>query len=156
VGVVGALVRFGEYIGTIRYLPMDQGLAPCEALLRRHRIALDPQETSWEVGRLVLAPRFRSGPDSLKRFLFLTLVDLLEEDPVDKLFASCTPLLSRLYRRFGFSVLVKDASQDAHGSYSLIQGQVPEVLRALAASREERAQVERLLAGRERIEALPC
>jgi hypothetical protein len=156
VGVVGALMRFGDYIGTIRYLPMDQGLAPCEALLRRHRIAPDPQEMSWEVGRLVLAPQFRSGPDSLKRFLFLTLVDLLEDAPVEYLFASCTPLLSRLYRRFGFSVVVKEASHDAQGSYSLIRGHVPEVLRALAASREERAQVEALLARRERIEALPC
>jgi hypothetical protein len=148
-------VRFGEYIGTIRYLPMDQGLAPCEALVRRHCLT-DDLEGSWEVGRLVLAPRFRSGPDSLKRFLFLTLVDLLEVAPVENLFASCTPLLGRLYRRFGFSVLVKDASCDAQGTYSLIHGHVPKVLRALAATREERALVERLLADRDRIQAVAC
>jgi hypothetical protein len=135
----------GDYIGTIRYLPMDQGVAPCEALVRRYAIPPDLREHSWEVGRLVLARRFRSGPDALKRFLFLTLVHLLEEAPVENLFASCTPLLSRLYRRFGFSVLVKDASQDAEGSYCLIHGHVPAVLRALAASREERSLVERLL-----------
>jgi len=135
---------------------MDQGLAPCEGLLRRHRMAPDREEVSWEVGRLVLAPQFRSGPESLKRFLFLTLVDLLEDAPVEYLFASCTPLLGRLYRRFGFSVVVKEASQGHHGSYSLIRGHVPEVLRALAASRDERAQVAGLLARRERIEALPC
>ena len=154
-GVVGALVRFGATIGTIRYLPMDQGLAPCEALLRRHRVAAD-RETSWEVGRLVLAPQFRSGPESLKRFLLLTLVDLLEVAPVETLYASCTPLLARLYRRFGFTVMVKDASHDAQGSYTLIRGVVPEVLRALAASREEGAIVDRLLAVRECAEALPC
>ena len=135
---------------------MDQGLAPCEALVRRHRVAGAADEISWEVGRLVLAPQFRSGPDALKRFLLLTLVDLLEHAPVDNLYASCTPLLSRLYRRFGFSVVVKDASHDAQGSYSLIHGRVPEVLRALAASREERALVEQLLAAREQVEALAC
>lgn len=148
-------MRFGETIGTIRYLPMDRGLAPCEALVRRHRVAAD-LDASWEVGRLVLAPQFRSGPDSLKRFLFLTLVDLLEDAAVDNLFASCTPLLGRLYRRFGFSVLVKDASHDAQGSYSLIHGNVPQVLRALAATREDRAHVERLLERREEVQVLPC
>ena len=59
-------------------------------------------------------------------------------------------------RRFGFSVLVKDASQDAEGTYSLIHGHVPEVLRALAATADERAQVERILALRHAREALPC
>jgi hypothetical protein len=152
--VVGAFVRFGEYIGTIRYLPMNQGLAPCENLVRRHNIPGELLESSWEVGRLVLAPQYRSGPDTLKRILFLTLVDLLDETPADNLFASCTPVLSRLYRRFGFSVLVKDACRDAEGSYSVIHGRVPQVLRALAATGDERADVERLLAQRE--EVLAC
>ncbi len=135
---------------------MTQGLAPCEALLRRHRVAADLHGTRWEVGRLVLAPRFRSGPESLKRFLFLTLVDLLEDAPVEHLFASCTPLLSRLYRRFGFSVLAKEERHGEQDGYALIHGHVPEVLRSLAAQREERAQVEHLLAPRESLEALPC
>jgi hypothetical protein len=108
------------------------------------------------VGRLVLDPQYRSGFESLKRLLFLSLVDVLEEHPVDNLFASCTPVLSRLYRRFGFSVLVKDASEDAQGSYSLIHGHVPEVLRALAVTAKERAQVDRILALRHAKEALPC
>jgi hypothetical protein len=133
---------------------MNEGLAPCENLVRRHNVPRELLESSWEVGRLVLAPQYRSGPDTLKRILFLTLVDLLEEAPADNLFASCTPVLSRLYRRFGFSVLVKDACQDAEGTYSLIHGHVPEVLRALAANADERAQVERILADRE--EVLAC
>ena len=153
-GVVGALVRYGEYIGTIRYLPLHQGLAPCDALVRRHAVAQDLLEASWEVGRLVLAPQYRSSPESLKRFLYLTLVDLLEDVPVQNLFASCTPVLSRLYRRFGFNVLVKDASCDAQGSYSLIHGSVAKVLRSLAATEHERYEVEGLLAQRE--EVLAC
>jgi N-acyl-L-homoserine lactone synthetase len=155
-GFVGAFTRFGEYIGTIRYLPMNRGLAPCDKLVRQHAIPESLLDESWEVGRLVLDPQYRSGFDSLKRLLFLSLVDILDHHPIDNLFASCTPVLSRLYRRFGFSVLVKDASQDAEGSYSLIHGHVPEVLRALAATVEERAQVERFLALRHAGEALPC
>lgn len=135
---------------------MNEGLAPCDQLARRHEIDDHLLDASWEVGRLVLAPQYRSGPDALKRFLFLTLVDLLEHAPVDNLFASCTPLLSRLYRRFGFTVLVKDASQDAQGSYSLIHGAVPAVLRALAASEAERRLSEELLGMREAAGVLPC
>jgi N-acyl-L-homoserine lactone synthetase len=135
---------------------MNRGLAPCDKLVRQHAIPESLLDESWEVGRLVLDPHYRSGFDSLKRLLFLSLVDILDHHPIDNLFASCTPVLSRLYRRFGFSVLVKDASQDAEGTYSLIHGHVPEVLRALAANAEERAQVERILALRQAREALPC
>lgn len=135
---------------------MNEGLAPCDNLLRRHGIAEELQEASWEVGRLVLAPQYRSGPDTLKRFLYLTLMDLLDHSPVDNLFASCTPVLSRLYRRFGFDVLVKDASQEAGQTYSLIHGRVPNVLRALATSAEEKRQAEIALAQHESAGVLPC
>lgn len=154
--MVGAFLRFGEAIGTIRLIPMDQGLAPCEKLLERHAVAPELRQESWEVGRLVLAPRYRSGPDSLKRCLFLTLIHLIDHTDVENLFASCTPVLSRLYRRFGFNVLVKDASCDAQGSYHLIHGTVPEVLRALAGSEDEREQAEDILSLREAAGALPC
>ena len=146
---MGAFLRFGDYIGTIRLLPMDHGLAPCEKLVARHDITPELREGSWEVGRLVLAPRYRSGPDSLKRCLFLTLVHLIENTDVENLFASCTPLLSRLYRRFGFNVVVKDASQEEGETYSLIHGTVPDVLRALAGTPEERRLAEDILALRE-------
>jgi predicted GNAT family N-acyltransferase len=128
---------------------MDHGLAPCEKLLARHRIDPELRHGSWEVGRLVLAPRYRSGPDSLKRCLFLTLVHLIENTDVENLFASCTPLLSRLYRRFGFNVIVKDASEEGGETYSLIHGTVPAVLRALAGTPEECRQAENILALRE-------
>ena len=142
-------MRFGQTIGTIRLIPMTEGLAPCEKLLDRHPIAPELRQESWEVGRLVLAQRYRSGPESLKRCLFLTLLHLIENTDVENLFASCTPLLSRLYRRFGFDVLVKDASCDAEGSYHLIHGTVPDVLRALAGNPDERELAEDILALRE-------
>lgn len=135
---------------------MGQGVAPCDKLIRQHDIAPELLEDSWEVGRLVMDPQYRSSTESLKRCLFLTLTDLLEDTHVENLFASCTPLLSRLYRRFGFSVLVKDAAVDSEGSYCLIHGPVPNVLRSLAQSAEESALVDRILALRATEEALPC
>ena len=81
---------------------------------------------------------------------------LIDHTNVENLFASCTPLLSRLYRRFGFNVIVKDASCDAEGSYHLIHGTVPDVLRALAGTREERELAEDLLGLREAAGALTC
>jgi len=134
---------------------MNQGLAPCEQLVGRHGVDDTLCSSAWEVGRLVLAPRYRSGPEALKRCLYLTLVYLLEHTEVENLFASCTPVLSRLYRRFGFNVVVKDASCDSEGTYSLIHGTVPGVLRALAGTELERHAAEEILAHRY-AEALPC
>lgn len=136
---------------------MTEGLAPCEKLLDLHHIPEDLRENSWEVGRLVLGQQYRSGPESLKRCLFLTLVHLIENTNVENLFASCTPLLSRLYRRFGFNVLVKDASRDGEGNhYALIHGSVPDVLRALSNTPQDRELAEEILALRESAEVLPC
>ena len=135
---------------------MTEGLAPCEKLLARHPVPSELQQGSWEVGRLVLAERYRSGPDSLKRCLFLTLLHLIENTDVENLFASCTPLLSRLYRRFGFNVVVKDACFDETGPYHLIHGTVPGVLRALAGNAEERALAEDILQLREHAGVLAC
>lgn len=135
---------------------MNAGLAPCEKLARQHGIPPELLEASWEVGRLVLSPRYRSSPESLKRFLFLTLVDLLSHTWVEHLFASCTPVLSRLYRRFGFSVMVKDASHDAEGSYCLIHGHVPAVLRALVTCEAERRLAEGALGQHAGKGLLPC
>lgn len=135
---------------------MTQGLAPCEKYVQRHDIPEELRQQSWEVGRLVLGPQYRSGPESLKRCLFLTLVHLIEHTEVENLFASCTPVLSCLYRRFGFNVLVKNVAEDGEGTYSLIHGTVPDVLRALAGSDAERELAEEILALREGAEVLPC
>ncbi|WBY01990.1 N-acetyltransferase [Ramlibacter tataouinensis] len=101
---------------------------------------------AWEVGRLVVAPEYRAGPEALKRCLFLTLAHLLDHLQVENLFATCTPLLGRLYRRFGFSVLLKDAFEGEDGSYSLIHGDVATVFRALAGSEQEQQQAQLRLA----------
>lgn len=135
---------------------MTEGLAPCEKLVERHRIDPALTQESWEVGRLVLGQRYRSGPESLKRCLFLTLVHLIENTEVENLFASCTPLLSRLYRRFGFNVIVKDAASDGDGTFNLIHGTVPDVLRALAGNAEEREMTEDILELREAAASLQC
>jgi predicted GNAT family N-acyltransferase len=136
---------------------MTQGLAPCEHLVEGHAVEEGLRDESWEVGRLVLAPQYRSGPEVLKRCLYLTLVHLIETTTVENLFASCTPVLARLYRRFGFDVLVREASRDANGHYSLIHGTVPAVLRALSGGPVERQVAEAILAVRERNrEAVTC
>ncbi|HZY16123.1 MAG TPA: N-acetyltransferase [Ramlibacter sp.] len=133
---------------------MLQGVAPCDKLVERHGTPCELMEHSWEVGRLVVDPRYRGGPEFLRHCLFITIVDMLQHSELDNLFASCTPVLARLYRRFGFRVLVKDACQDDDGSYSLIHGRMPDVLRALAGNDAERELAEEILLERESVVVL--
>ncbi|HZY18525.1 MAG TPA: N-acetyltransferase [Ramlibacter sp.] len=123
----------GTLIGTIRMLPLNQGLAPCDAFLdRQPDLPAGMRDHSWEVGRLVLAPRYRAGPELLRRCLALTLLHMVDQVPVENIFASCKPALARLYRRFGYSVVVKDVGGGAGGEpYSLIHGCTPVVMRAV-------------------------
>jgi len=126
---------------------MDRGLAPCEAVLQRQSfLPAHFYDASWEVGRLVLAPQYRSGPEALKRCLFLTLVHLIQTTDIKNVFAVCAPLLSRLYRRFGCAVIVKDACEGSAGMLSLIHGKVCGVLLALAGTQAEKSLAERVLA----------
>ena len=118
---------------------MNQGLAPCEALLDgQSLLPAHCYDASWEVGRLVLAPEYRAGPEVLKRCLFVTLMHLLRTTQIDNVFAVCTPILARLYRRLGCSVIMKDACGGADGSLSLIHGKASDVLLALASNKEEK------------------
>lgn len=129
----------GAFIGTIRLIPMTQGLAPCEALLDgQSLLPAHCYDASWEVGRLVLAPEYRAGPEVLKRCLFVTLMHLLRTTQIENVFAVCTPVLARLYRRLGCSVIIKDACEGADGSLSLIHGKASDVLLALASNEEEK------------------
>lgn len=129
----------GAFIGTIRLIPMNQGLAPCEALLDgQSLLPAHCYDASWEVGRLVLAPEYRAGPEVLKRCLFVTLMHLLRTTQIENVFAVCTPILARLYRRLGCSVIMKDACPGADGSLSLIHGKACDVLLALASNEEEK------------------
>jgi predicted GNAT family N-acyltransferase len=123
----------GTVIGTVRVLPMNQGLAPCDAVLDRQvDLPAGIREDAWEVGRLVLAEEYRAGPELLRRCLALTLLYMIDRVPVQNIFASCKPVLARLYRRFGYSVVVKDVAGDAGAEpYSLIHGFAPVVMRAV-------------------------
>lgn len=131
--MVGAFEWMGTVIGTVRVLPMNQGLAPCEAVLdRQPDLPEGIRRHSWEVGRLVLAPQYRAGPELLRRCLALTLLHMVDKVPVENIFASCKPVLARLYRRFGYSVLVRDVAGSAGDEpYSLIHGHAPVVVRAV-------------------------
>ncbi len=89
----------------------------------------------WEAGRLVIAPDYRVGQDVLKRCLYLTLVHLMKHVEIQNLVGSCTHALSRLYRRFGFSVVARDvALEGMEKTYSLIHGEVGMVHAALSST----------------------
>ena len=86
----------------------------------------------------MLAPEYRSNGEVLKTCLMLTFMGFLQVTARANAFATCTPALGRLYRRFGFSVVLKDAACKAGESYSLIHGTVETVRQAIldAASTE--------------------
>lgn len=116
---------------------MDRGLTLTEALLRQtdHPFRLQPG-TGWEVGRLVLAPEYRSDPEALKHCLHLSLSYLSRHAYAPDLYASCSHVLSRLYRRFGFQAFAQNvALLGTEKTYTLIRGHAPEVLAALAPRR---------------------
>jgi predicted GNAT family N-acyltransferase len=130
---VGAFECRGAVFGTVRVLPMNLGLAPCDDVLDREpHLTAGIRAHAWEVGRLVLAPDHRAGPELLRRCLALTLLDMVDHAPVQNIFASCRPALARLYRRFGYTVLVKDIAGPAGAEpYTLIHGDVAAVLHAV-------------------------
>jgi N-acyl-L-homoserine lactone synthetase len=77
----------------------------------------------WEVGRLVLAPMYRSDLDALRHCLLLALQYACANAQVDRLFAACTHVLSRLYRRFGFTTFAREVPlPGTTKTYSLISG----------------------------------
>ena len=120
-------------IGTVRILPLNQGLTPCDTFLDgQPDLPAGLREAAWEVGRLVLAPEYRAGPELLRRCLALTLLHMVDRVPVQNIFATCKPVLARLYRRFGYSVLVKDVGGGGGGEpYTLIHGHAPVVMQAV-------------------------
>ena len=96
----------GELVGTVRAVPFGHGLTLVEKL--RRQAGVEPSDTyvnGWEMGRLVISPDYRGGPESVRGFLYLSLSFLHAMSPVGSLHAACTPVLARLYRRFGFTVV---------------------------------------------------
>ncbi|HVE54429.1 MAG TPA: N-acetyltransferase [Ramlibacter sp.] len=130
----------------MRFLPMGKGLSPVEALLRERGAGSLAIPGNWEFGRLVLDPCYRGGPEMLQRCVFLAVSELARKFRCGQAFASCTPVLSRLYRRFGFSVLASDVRVPGEEKpYHLIQAAVPDVLMAAASTDAERTLARSLL-----------
>jgi N-acyl-L-homoserine lactone synthetase len=133
-GFVGVFDLEDETIGTIRIVPLGYQLTLTEMLLPQlgeSAPALSPHD--WEVGRLVLAPQFRSDVEALRHCLHLSLSFARANAPVDCLFANCTHVLARLYRRFGFAPFARDVKlPGTDKTYTLIHGCAAEVEMALA------------------------
>ena len=124
----------GERIGTIRIVPMGLGLTLTETLLPdAGETAPQPSRGDWEVGRLVLAPEYRADVDALRHCLHLALEYTRRHTHVERLFAACTHVLSRLYRRFAFSSFARDVPlRGTPKTYTLIAGAFDDVGAALA------------------------
>ena len=87
----------------------------------------------WEVGRLVLAPEYRTAVDALRHCLHLSLDYGNRTSRVDHLYATCTHVLRRLYRRFGFSVIAREVPLAGTSKvYTLIRGSSHAVASGLA------------------------
>lgn len=89
------------------------------------------------MGRLVISPEYRGGPESLRGFLYLSLSFLHGLSPVGSLHATCTPVLARLYRRFGFTVVAREVPLlGTTKTYTLIHGYFNDVIAELAENEE--------------------
>lgn len=132
---MGSFELDSETIGTIRVVPLGHQLTLTETLLPLLGDAAPlVSRHDWEVGRLVLAPQFRSDVDALRRCLYLSLAYARANARVDMLYATCTHVLARLYRRFGFSILARDVPLPGTSkTYTLIHGESGVVLDSLAA-----------------------
>ncbi|HSV36443.1 MAG TPA: N-acetyltransferase [Ramlibacter sp.] len=121
-------------IGTIRIVPLGYQLTLTETLFGQ----LGAQapllaDGDWEVGRLALAPEYRSDVDALRHCLYLALQYACAHARVDRLFATCTHVLGRLYRRFGFAAFARDVPLvGTEKSYTMISGCAAEVSTALS------------------------
>lgn len=123
----------GERIGTIRIVPLGYGLTLTEQLLPQVGDSAPPARIGeWEVGRLVLAPEYRTDVAALRHCMHLAIDYAVHHARVEGLWATCTHVLSRLYRRFGFSALAKDVPLiGTEKAYTLIRGGVRDVALAL-------------------------
>jgi predicted GNAT family N-acyltransferase len=130
----------GEWIGTIRIVPLGYQLTLTETLLPGAGADAPSISTGdWEVGRLVLAPAYRSDVEALRHCLRIALEYAYSATQVDHLFATCTHVLSRLYRRFGFSVFARDVPLPGTSKiYTLIRGAATDVADGLACRAGER------------------
>ncbi|HEX2545451.1 MAG TPA: hypothetical protein VHL79_11260 [Ramlibacter sp.] len=102
VGVVTAMYRGSELVGTLRFVPSGLDLTAAERLAGGIGDAATKilGAGSWEIGRLIVAPDERS-PEVLTQCLTLALEALMEEREVERFYAIATPVMARLWRRWG-------------------------------------------------------
>jgi predicted GNAT family N-acyltransferase len=111
-------------------MPMLFGLTLTEQLLAQ----VEPNfrerwPHSWDSGRLVLAPEYRVGQEVLKRCLYLIVRHMVNNTEAEYFLGSCTHILSRLYRRFGFTLLAQNVLlQGTEKRYTLIHSLVKPLL----------------------------
>jgi hypothetical protein len=81
----------------------------------------------------VLAPAYRSDVDALRHCLRLSLEYVQEHDTIKRLYATCTHVLSRLYRRFAFRAFAHDVPLlGTSKTYTLISGCADEISRTIS------------------------
>ena len=90
-GVVMALMRGGEAIATIRFIPSGHGLTLTERFWAD--LVTDPA---------ILGRNRRA--DLLTPLLRLSLMELMRREHVEHMHGSCVMRMTRLYRRFGFQI----------------------------------------------------
>ncbi|HSI54626.1 MAG: N-acetyltransferase [Ramlibacter sp.] len=114
-------------------MPLGYQLTLTETLLQQMgNDAPAVASTDWEVGRLVLAPEHRSDVEALRRCLSLAIMFAHSHTNIGYLYASCTHVLSRLYRRFAFTAFARDVPLPGGDKiYTLIRGGISQVSAAL-------------------------
>ena len=133
VGIVMAISLDYRLIATIRVVPTGYGLTLTEKVWGNVTSNREIFGTgSFEVGRLIAAPEYRRA-DLLPKYLGLALSELIKLSDVQYLHASCSVLMARLYRRFGFTT--ERVIQGENGlQHALIYGRVMDVAKALKVS----------------------
>lgn len=132
-GIVCGFELGGEWIGTIRIVPLGHGLTLTETLMPHAGDVPAIEGGDWEVGRLVLAPEYRADVDALRHCLRVALEYGFESSDIRHLYATCTHVLSRLYRRFGFSEVARNVLlPGTDKTYTLIRGSAAAVADGLA------------------------
>ena len=129
-GIVMGIWLDDVLIATIRFIPCRYGLTLAErpwAEVTRSKEGFCAR--SWEVGRLIVAPAHR-GMATLRACLALALQELIRTSNVQYLHASCSPLMARLHRRFGFRT-EKVFQSETGVQHVLIHARVNDVVRAL-------------------------
>lgn len=128
-GVVMALMRGSEPIGTIRFIPTCHNVTVTERFWGHASAGTELiGPDSWEAGRLIMSPDHRRG-DLLPACMSLAFAELVQTVKVRHLHGSCHMRLMRLYRRFGFQIHTTTVFNGKE--CALVHGDVHAVARAL-------------------------